>query len=537
MRPVIPRLAPAAFALLLVPLVAGAQTGVQTIALMEGSPATLSRVDCEAATQPQLVVTWAAPTSAETERVFVSRSDSCPKTAANPGDEIVLVSTRNINVNDNTTAGRAVTARELFDLVGAEGEICGDDRNIDQRVFFCVVFSGTLLGNDITDNVEVRLDTTPPATPQDVTASPLNQGLQVEWSMPTDLAGAARYRIYVTPPTGAPIVKTFEGSGLRRGRVDGLVNDTEYTVEVTAVDDAGSTASAGNESPRSEPTTGTPVTSVDFWAHYHDLGGQEQGGCASSGGVGLMALVALLFLRRRATAGLAAVAVVASLAAPATAQDLASDPAEDRMHSPRYGTFELRTGPYYPNVDDEPGLTGTPFADVFKSDSSMLWRAEVGLDLIDWVGRLGIGGSIGWTRFKGKARLLDGSEANDDTTFAVLPLTAVLTYRADFFHEWWGIPLVPYGKVGYGFVRWWTELDGNPSQDAGEGSGWARGLELSGGVQLVLDGLEREQAAELDQDFGINSTSLFFDATWVRWKGNPLLLQDTIFSGGLLIAF
>lgn len=530
-----PRLAPMLFVLLLAPLSARAQT----ISLTEGSPSTLSRIDCEAATQPQLTVTWTAPANAETERVFVSRSDSCPKTVTNAGDEIVLVSSRPINVNDNTTVGRAVTAGELFDLVGAEGETCGGATDIDQQVFFCVVFSGTLLGNDLTDNVAVRLDTIPPATPQNVRASPLNEGLLVEWDMPTDVKGAARYRIHVTPPSGSPVVKTLEGSGLRRGRVDGLVNDTEYTVEVSSVDDAGSSASAGNESPRSEPVTGTPVPSVDFWAHYHDAGGQEQGGCASAGTAGLLALLVLFGLRRRSLAALVAVAVVTAVAAPAKAQDLAEEPSEDAMHSPRIGTFELRTGPYYPNVDDEPGLTGTPFADIFKSDSSMLWRAELGFDLFDWVGRLGIAGSVGWTRFKGKARLLDGSEANDDTTFSVLPLTALVYYRADFFDEWWSIPLVPYVKVGYGFVRWSTALDGKQSSDpgSGEGSGWAHGLELSGGLQLVLDGLEREQAAELDQDFGINSTSLFFDTTWVRWKGNPLLLQDTIFSGGLLIAF
>lgn len=512
----------------------------QTLKFVEGSPSTLSRIDCERSTPPEIAVHWTAPSGAGKERVFVSKNDRCP-TDASSDQEIVLVSTRPVLVGDTQTTSRGVNASELFSLVTSEENACGGASGIETRVFFCVVYSETLTGQNLTESLPVQLDSTPPATPESVTTAPLNAGLIVNWTMPAELRGAARYNLYVTPPTGDVIVKTLEGAGLRQGRVTGLDNGVEYTVEVTSVDDAGSTASAGNESARSQPAVGTPVQSVDFWTHYHDAGGEEAGGCASAGTAGLLALAIVLafFGRRRVRL---AVAVVMLTHAPAALaqQDADSDPL---LHSPRYGSFEIRTGGYYPNVDDEPGLTGTPFADVFKSDSSLLWRAEINLDLVNFVGRWGVGASVGWSRFAGNARLLDGSEANDETTFSVIPLTPLVYYRANFLDTWWNIPLVPYGKVGYGFVHWSTKLDGEQSNDplpdgtARPGSGWAHGFEFSAGLQLVLDWLQPDQAAELDQEFGINSTSLFFDVTWVRWKGNPLLLQDTVYSGGLLVAF
>lgn len=509
------------------------------IEFVEGSPAKLSGVDCRSTTPPEVFVRWTAPTAAGKERVFVSTSDSCP-TDVTADREIVLIATRTVNPNDATSAGRAVDAAELFALAGAEE--CGGDEGVEKKLYFCVVFSEMALGTDAKESIAIDLDSKAPATPTDVTASPLSNGLLIDWKMPTELKGAARYNIYVTPPSGIAIVKTFEGAGLRQGRVGELENGVEYTVEVSAVDDAGSRASAGNESPRSAQTTGTPVASLDFWAQYQEAGGSETGGCGSVPGAGLAALGALALLLRRRKGTFVLVLALVVHSAPAFAQ-WTDTPAEVFSPSPRYGSFELRTGPYLPNVDSEPGLTGAPFASTFKSKSAMLWRAEVDVDLLDVFGRLGVGGSVGWAGFSGKARLADGTEANDTTSFSVVPLTLLVYYRADFVNTLWGIPLVPYVKAGYGFVNWSTKLEGKqsvaPGPDGSErrGGGWARGLELSAGLQLVLDWIEPEQVAELDQSFGINSTSIFFDATWTKWKGHALLLEDTVFSGGLLLAF
>ena len=35
--------------------------------------------------------------------------------------------------------------------------------------------------------------------------------------------------------------------------------------------------------------------------------------------------------------------------------------------TPTYGNLELRFGPYYPSIDKEDGLQGSPFADTFAS--------------------------------------------------------------------------------------------------------------------------------------------------------------------------
>jgi hypothetical protein len=68
--------------------------------------------------------------------------------------------------------------------------------------------------------------------------------------------------------------------------------------------------------------------------------------------------------------------------------------------------------------------------------------------------------------------------------------------------------------------------------------GWARGLEWSAGVSLVLDALEPDKAAALDQDFGINSTALFVGYDGMQWEGpHGLLLHGGGFNGGLSFAF
>lgn len=535
-RSALPRSTFILLSVLLTPLAALAQS----LTLVEGSPQTLSRIDCTASNPPEVAVRWVGSANAGKERVFVSKNDRCPTDAA-ADQEIVLVATRPIVVSESASISRGVNAAELFALATGSEDTCGGVAGVETRVFVCVVYSETLTGTDLTESLPIQLDSTPPAAPESVTTAPLNNGLLVNWTMPTELAGAARYNLYVTPPTGDAIVKTFEGPGLRQGRITGLENGTEYTVEVTSVDDAGSTASAGNESARSQAAVGTPVESVDFWTHYHDAGGEEAGGCASTGSTGLLAVAVLLAFMQRRRVQLAV--LVAVMTQAPTAFALLEPEPNPLLHSPRFGSFELRMGGYYPNVDDEPGLTGTPFADIFESDSSLLLRAEIDVDVVHFLGRWGIGASIGWARFSGKARLLDGTQANDETTFSVLPLTPLIYYRADFLDTYWNIPLIPYGKVGYGFAYWSTKLDGKQSNDPlpdgteRKGSGWAHGLELSAGLQLVLDWLQPDQAAELDQEFGINSTSLYFDVTWVRWQGNPLLLQDTVFSGGLLLAF
>ena len=61
----------------------------------------------------------------------------------------------------------------------------------------------------------------------------------------------------------------------------------------------------------------------------------------------------------------------------ADALELGTPASDHPYRSAQNFALELRFGPYYPNVDDEPGLNGTPFKDRF-GDKSCVY---VGLEL------------------------------------------------------------------------------------------------------------------------------------------------------------
>jgi len=75
--------------------------------------------------------------------------------------------------------------------------------------------------------------------------------------------------------------------------ITGLVNSRTYTVVVYGMD------VADNPSGPSASQDMAPVPTDDFWTHYKDAGGREQGGCSTSGAAGLLGLLSLLALRRR----------------------------------------------------------------------------------------------------------------------------------------------------------------------------------------------------------------------------------------------
>jgi hypothetical protein len=82
------------------------------------------------------------------------------------------------------------------------------------------------------------------------------------------------------------------------GKVNNLVNGTEYEVRAFAVDEAGNRSLLPSNSGR-----GTPIYTNGFWDRYRGAGGQEQGGCAVGGGgaagLGMVLLAGIRFVSRR----------------------------------------------------------------------------------------------------------------------------------------------------------------------------------------------------------------------------------------------
>ena len=215
--------------------------------------------------------------------------------------------------------------------------------------------------------------------------------------------------------------------------------------------------------------------------------------------------------------------------------------------SPRSMMFEFHVGPYEPQVD-RAFKYSTPYADLFGDETMMMFGFHLDYQLFQGFGTLALGGGarIGWV--DGLALNLDGSASSDSTTFHVLPLTASVTYRFDWMAQNWGIPLVPYTKVGLTYTVWWI-LNGNGEvanaydlDDVGRvGHGGTMGFHVAGGVQVLLDWFGAGMAAEFDSEVGVNNSYLFFEYGYHNvndfGSSESMDLGNATFSAGMMFEF
>jgi hypothetical protein len=192
---------------------------------------------------------------------------------------------------------------------------------------------------------------------------------------------------------------------------------------------------------------------------------------------------------------------------------------EGQYQSPQSAAFELRFGPYRPEVDSELGGP-TPFADTFGNDNRYLFGIEV-----DWqalripkFGSFGPGVGWGYTHFGAKALLADGTgnRSAQDTTLSIMPMYLVGVLRVDVLAKETVIPFVPYAKAGFGYAMWWAgDGDGAAYDDNGNiGHGSSYGFQFALGGMLMLDFLDRTSAVEMDNSTGVNHTYFFLE--WYR---------------------
>lgn len=298
--------------------------------------------------------------------------------------------------------------------------------------------------------------------------------------------------------------------------VTGLVNGDTYEIRVRAVDDF------GNAGLFSERVQRTPVAEIGFMAVYE--GGKDPlgfdptplltnlasgDGCSSRAVnssntpwamLGLLVLAGFLGLRRRrrrfgARGLLPFVVIVAATSLPATSASAAIGDV----------TVQAGVGPYTPSLDY--GQSFPAYACLYK-DSLIIPRfdVDVGLHVFDAFGSVQLSLGLGVSQARGKAQPVGGPQVNpytglrdcqpvaEDATsveLTQLTLRPGLTYRADQLLDYFGIPLVPYGRVGFlvgGYA--FTKAGLYDNARVGEGinpAGVRLGLEGAVGLMLALD--------------------------------------------------
>jgi len=367
------------------------------------------------------------------------------------------------------------------------------------------------------------------------------------------------------------------------GTVTGLANGTNYAVAVAGVDDL------GNPGNLSTIVCVDPQPVDSFFDNYSNDGGEGGcvGGCkAGRGGVTTeVSLVALSLLglvaRRRCTrargkglslfGGLVGALVLVASPSVARADRSIADNDWRQVHRPlpppadTHFAFEVRFGPYWPQVDSEPGLTGTPYEDTFGNDA----RFYFGLELdympfrIPWVGGIGVGVGWGYTWGSAPAKItncdpattddpdgdgpLQRCDSADTTSLDIMPMHASLVLRADELMRRTGIPLVPYGKLGFGWAYWTSGTDAGVSR-LGSGDDktdlYAQdvtiGIHAALGLSLALNWLDTRSAGSLRESTGIAHAYLF--AEWMNqalngFGGGQMRVGTSTFVTGLTFDF
>ena len=199
--------------------------------------------------------------------------------------------------------------------------------------------------------------------------------------------------------------------------------------------------------------------------------------------------------------------LAASTAVPAGAlaqSDANLIPAARPFTSPERFIIELRGGPYNANGEDNAAYT-----QFFSDDSGPFLGFQ--LSYIPYrlpdILYLTVGGGFGWANVSGPAVAAGTSiKVSEETSLAVLPLTALASLRVDAIARLLHIPFILAGKVGWTWAHWDTET-GNRD----EASGWSLGPMVAGQLAFDLDIFEPTAARSMDEEWGINHSFAFFE--------------------------
>jgi hypothetical protein len=230
---------------------------------------------------------------------------------------------------------------------------------------------------------------------------------------------------------------------------------------------------------------------------------------------------------------IALAAAALALASPALAQISPGGP------SGRWGSVDVGFGPYEPDVDAEFTERPGPWEKMFGTKPGWMFTATVSKSLFTGYGSLDVGFRSGYFSKAAKGLLPNGTRAGSESSFRMIPTSAVLTYRFDVPVERWRIPFAPYGRVAFERYNWWITRGTGGTVEKGATMGWS----ASAGLAFLLDIADPGLAREFDRDSGVNHTYLYFEVTKSKiddfgsGRSWDLSSKDLQLAGGLTFVF
>ena len=201
-------------------------------------------------------------------------------------------------------------------------------------------------------------------------------------------------------------------------------------------------------------------------------------------------------------------AALAALLVLATASPAAADiddwtAVPEFTESPENFGLELRVGIFTPLNLGDAFSSGAYFGnDVGPHLSAQVHYFPF---RIPYLGLIGVGIGLGWSQWDTET---PGGVAAERNVFEILELQAMLAWRIDTLARELNVPLVLTPKLGFEFNRWLTS-PGDATNP--EPSGWSIGPRFAGKISLELDFLEPRAARQLDEEWGINHSEVFFE--------------------------
>ena len=490
---------------------------------------------------------WTNPNAlgGETYTLLAVRSvSSCASTTLTLPDKSLTTTT-------STTA--VVNASDLIVETASDGGSAGTTCSTLNHssaspltVSFCVQTTSSTLGGTTVQygHFEVSFANLPPTPPTNLDVQPGSKHLRVSWDPGNSSEKVGTYDVHVAPqgtafgPSPADHLSGTSSDVSRTDYGDPLVDDTQvYDVAVLATD------LYGNVSALSSSVAAMPTYIYDFYNYYRLNGGSAAGGhgCATGGDAfWILALAAVgAFAARRKKAS-TLLLLACALAAPAQAAKY--------ERPPQKLLFSFKIDRYDPQVDSEPGLTGTPYHDIFHGRAPLRYQLEGDFIVARPLGSILLGGTAGFWQNIGKGIVRSTLTVSSDTTLLnVLPLGVVATYRFDWLadrYRW--VPLIPYAQAGLTAALWWTttgtgSISRSDQVNGGRGSGWTYGYTTALGFALNLNAIDPSLSQEAYNDVGIQRTSLFAEYAWTRLddfhRSGALILSDRAWRFGLSLEF
>ncbi len=294
---------------------------------------------------------------------------------------------------------------------------------------------------------------------------------------------------------------------------------------------------------------------------------------------GLMILTALIVLRRRklvrtrlvraaATAAIA-LCVLAPTVARAQGTPYWDNAPDSDINTPPASTADepslvkwhvsVAVGPYTPQIDKQLGLTPGPYKAMFGGYSIL---PQITVDRVLWrkYGQFGVGASLGYMSksahpFQDMTSPTDPDRPRsegDTNSFTLIPAALSAFYRFTMLDDDYGIPIIPYARVGLDYYVWWVKApnggfakvcgDGGMEPDCSQNKALGASLGIQGtiGIAIRAERIDKN-AAQSMRDGGIEHAGFFGEVELADVNGfgesGKLSVGDTTWFAGVEFEF